>query len=461
MKRWEPSPLSIIILIGAVVRLPAMYQMLWYDEAYTAMLAHLPAGDMIAATLRDVHPPTYYFLPLLSSRVFGWNEFSLRLPSLLLGVLAIYLAYRFAANLFDHRIGIIAASIVALNPFMIYYSDEARMYALLTVSVLIACIGAVEYRWIVLAFGTGLMLLSHNLAVIYLPALALLVLVHAPVRDKKNFWQHVPTQFVAVGTGLVPWALWLPDMLRQATSGQFGQAYWISYFTLNPLAKLLSEFTQLWFPHFRPEWAARIGALVTFSLIVFPVIEAIRRGNRKALLCAALAFTPGIAALAISVAWQPVILARTFIAGLPVWAALVAWWLLLPRKWNAGKYALIGIAAALVLSCNFSLYQYERSFNMRAMLDWLTANANPLDVVCHTSESTGVYFDFYYHGESLQLTEASSGECDWLLEERYIMPDQQNYDRADELIKQPGSTQVMIVLENPVLKTDLWRIAAH
>jgi len=458
MKRWEPCPLTIIILVGAVIRLPGLFQMLWYDEAYTAMLSHLPLINMIQLTMQDVHPPTYYFLPLLSSRIFGWNEFALRLPSFILGMLAIYLAYRFASNVFDHRIGLVTAGLMALNPMMVYYSTEARMYALLTVAVLLACIGAVENRWWLLGIGTGLMLLSHNMAVIYIPALVLLVLANLPARSKR-FEGEMITSFYAMCAGAVPWAFWIPNMIHQATSGQFSQSYWISYFTGNPFAKLLAELTQLWFPHFRPEWVARMGALVTFSLILFPVIEAIRRVNRRALLCAALAFAPGLASLAITLAWQPVILARTFIAGLPMWGALVAWWILLPRAWNVRTGAMIGIAATLVLTCNVAFFSYDRSFNMKAMLDWLSANVKPTEVVCNTSESTGVFFSFYYRGISYPLREVASSKCDWLLDERYIMPDERTYDMADELIHQPGAIKVLNVLENPVIKTDLWKIS--
>lgn len=457
MKRFEPCPLTIIILVGAVIRLPGLFQMLWYDEAYTAMIAHLPMGQMIQATLQDVHPPTYYFLPLLSSRIFGWNEIALRLPSFILGMMAIYLAYRFASNMFDHRIGLITAGLMALNPMMVYYATEARMYALLTVAVLLACIGAVENRWWLLGVGTGLMLLSHNMAVIYIPGLMLLVMAHVPARSNQYLEKWL-TPFYAMATGAVPWVAWIPNEIRQATSGQFGQSYWIAYFTANPIAKLLAEWTQLWFPHFRPEWVSRMGALVTFSLILFPLIESVRRSNRRALLCAALAFTPGLASLAITLAWQPVILARTFIAGLPMWGALIAWWILLPRKWDVRKGALIGAAAALVITCNVSFFSYDRSFNMKAMLDWLSSNVKPTEVVCNTSESTGVFFSFYYRGISYPLREVASSKCDWLLDERYIMPDDRTYDLADELIHQPGAIRVMNVLDNPVVKTDLWKI---
>jgi hypothetical protein len=80
-------------------------------------------------------------------------------------------------------------------------------------------------------------------------------------------------------------------------------------------------------------------------------------------------------------------------------------------------------------------------------------------MVCNTTESTGAFFAFYYHGASALLKDTPSDKCDWLLDERYVMPNQQIYDRADELIHRPGSTHILVVLENPVITTDLYRLA--
>lgn len=65
--------------------------------------------------------------------VFGASEFALRSLSAVLGVLLVWLTYRIAQQVFTHGVGVVAALIAAINPFQIYYSQEARMYLLLAV----------------------------------------------------------------------------------------------------------------------------------------------------------------------------------------------------------------------------------------------------------------------------------------------------------------------------------------
>ncbi len=266
-----------------------------------------------------------------------------------------WLTYRLAHDLLDERAALVAAGLMTINPFMVYYSQEARMYALLAVAVLLALLGAVERRGWLLAIGTALTLYSHNLGFIYLPVVAILALL------TREDWFGVGW----MGFGLLAFAPWVPVALSQATTGQFAGQYWISYFTLNPVARLLAEWVQLWFPHFRPDWTARIGALIAFALIIFPLVEAVRRRDRTPLILAMVATGPGLLELIISIVWQPMTLARTLAGCLPAWCILIAWWITLPRRWDAPRLALIGVAASVICVTTISLYGYERSPNMK------------------------------------------------------------------------------------------------
>ncbi len=58
---------------------------LWYDEAYTALLAGLPFDRMMTAIIGDVHPPLYY----LMVADWGSSPLGLRSFSLFLSVLAL------------------------------------------------------------------------------------------------------------------------------------------------------------------------------------------------------------------------------------------------------------------------------------------------------------------------------------------------------------------------------------
>jgi len=91
--------LIIILSVATVLRFVAISQPLWYDEAYTALLVKLPFSDMITATVGDVHPPTWYLIERAFTTVLGMNETTLRLPSALLGILAVYIGWRLAKQL--------------------------------------------------------------------------------------------------------------------------------------------------------------------------------------------------------------------------------------------------------------------------------------------------------------------------------------------------------------------------
>jgi hypothetical protein len=86
---------------------------------------------MLHAVARNESTPYLYYLLAWSwGRLFGLGEAGLRSLSALAGTLTVPIAYAAGAALVSRRTGVIAAAIVAVNPFMVWYSQEARAYAL-------------------------------------------------------------------------------------------------------------------------------------------------------------------------------------------------------------------------------------------------------------------------------------------------------------------------------------------
>ena len=75
----------------------------------------------------------YYYALHFWRGVFGESEFALRSLSAALGVVLVWLIYLLGRRLFDESTALAAAFVAALNPFQVYYSQEARMYVLLAV----------------------------------------------------------------------------------------------------------------------------------------------------------------------------------------------------------------------------------------------------------------------------------------------------------------------------------------
>jgi mannosyltransferase len=133
VKRQASSFLLLAILLLASLlrfyRLDA--QSFWNDEGNSARIAERTVGLIVEGAAGDIHPPGYYLLLHAWRAIFGQSEFALRSLSVVAGVALVALTYLLGRRLFGEATGLMAAFMGAISPFTIYYSQEARMYALL------------------------------------------------------------------------------------------------------------------------------------------------------------------------------------------------------------------------------------------------------------------------------------------------------------------------------------------
>ncbi len=138
-RTWLPLALTLLAL---AVRLHNLsYHSLWFDEAMSVHWARSSVPRILEVSmnlLEDRLPPLYYLFLHYWRLFVGDGEVAVRLPSVLLGTLLIPVVYRLASDLFNLRVGSLAAALAAFNPFLVWYSQEVRMYAL---AVLLATLG--------------------------------------------------------------------------------------------------------------------------------------------------------------------------------------------------------------------------------------------------------------------------------------------------------------------------------
>ena len=127
-----------ITVTGLVVRL-IVPRGLWLDEATSVDQARMSFAGMIS-NLRttDVHPPLYFSVLWATVHVFGSGEMAVRLPSIIAGALVVPMLYLLGKEAYDQRTGVVAAAVGSVAPIMVWYSQEARMYALLMLFGVIA-----------------------------------------------------------------------------------------------------------------------------------------------------------------------------------------------------------------------------------------------------------------------------------------------------------------------------------
>ena len=133
MRGRELHLLGGIVALAALARFATLdQQSFWYDEAVTVGLVRMDFGDMLDRIPdSESTPPLYYVVGWVWGEVFGTGEIGLRSLSALCGTAFVPVAYAVGARAVGVRVGLVAAALAAVNPLLVWYSQEARAYALL------------------------------------------------------------------------------------------------------------------------------------------------------------------------------------------------------------------------------------------------------------------------------------------------------------------------------------------
>lgn len=125
--------LAGIVALGTALRFATLdAQSFWSDEAVTVLLLEQSFFDMLDAVPdSESTPHLYYVLAWLWTQVAGTGEVGLRSLSAGFGALTVWVAFLAGRDLVSRRAGLVAAALVATNPLLVWYSQEARAYSLL------------------------------------------------------------------------------------------------------------------------------------------------------------------------------------------------------------------------------------------------------------------------------------------------------------------------------------------
>jgi mannosyltransferase len=208
----ETLILAGVTIAAAVLRFSTItHQSYWLDEAQAAHELHLSFGSMLSAwNANEWNPPLYFVLAWPWAKVFGIGEAGLRSFSALIGVAVVPITYLCGRELVSRRAGLVAAVFAAVNPLMIWYSQEAREYMLLValsgLSVLFfarARKDASARNLSLWAVFSGLALLTQYFAVFLVAAEALGLLY----RTRNRAALVAVGALAVIGLALIPHAL--------------------------------------------------------------------------------------------------------------------------------------------------------------------------------------------------------------------------------------------------------------
>jgi mannosyltransferase len=337
---------ALLTVLAAVIRLPTLAeQSFWLDEGYTVRLVRMSFGGMLRTIPRtESTPPLYYALAWVWTHVFGSSEFGLRSLSAVAGIATVPVAYAAARRLSGARAAAVCGLLLAVAPLMVWFSQEARAYALagllstVTMLCLVGWLLERRTRWLAgWAVAAALGLLTHYFLVFVIaPELVILWWRWRARPDRRLAVATLAV--VAVGAALVPLAL--------AQRGT-GHADYIAQGSLG--TRILQVPKQLLIGYASP---GQVGTAVAATLLVlvgavWPLVR-----NRAARRRAAIPLGVGLAAVlvpvALALAGIDFLDTRNLLPALPPLAIAASIGVAAAAPWIPGQALSLGLAAILL-----------------------------------------------------------------------------------------------------------------
>src|SRR5918995_3835026 len=138
MRSPHLQALAGLTVLGALLRFVTLGdQSYWGDEGVTVALVRMGFGDMLDTIPKsESTPPLYYALAWVWTRALGSSEeWGLRSLSALAGTATIPVLYAATCTLVTRRAALVAAALAACSPLLVWYWQESRAYALLSLLI--------------------------------------------------------------------------------------------------------------------------------------------------------------------------------------------------------------------------------------------------------------------------------------------------------------------------------------
>jgi len=345
-----------LVLLGLTRRVSGLGERpLWFDEAISAVYARQDIPTLFALNNGDNHPFGYYLTLKFWIDLFGYNDTTLRLLSVVPGVGAIWLVWLIGRHLFPEQpiIALVATSITALNPFQIYFSQEARNYSFMQFWVLLAIWfwlrGLENSRWldwVGLGVISALAIIYNFTGAFYLAALYLYPLFRA-----KFYWEKgilLRMWGAGAGGGVVAGVALLPKLTSRLDA--IKNNFWIP--EPEPLIVLRTFFTFIFGA--APADLFLLAFALAFVLLAITLgmaIPAWWRERRDSGLARALwlLFAPIGLVILVSLVFQSLYLDKALIACSPFYYLLLGWVIFKPGTQKWGGAILVGIPLVIAL----------------------------------------------------------------------------------------------------------------
>jgi hypothetical protein len=234
-KIQENKWIILILLVAVILRLYKIdFQSLWMDEIYTLNVASSKnsfSTIISEVNLRESFPYLYFFIMNAMFTLFGDTSIVARIPSVIFGVMGVWMIYKLGKELYSKNTGLISAALLTINEYHLYHSQDARAYSIYIFSIILSYYFLIKF----LKDNCNKNLINYILSV------ALLLNV--------NFFS--PINVIAQGFLLFGFFIFIPTEKRKLLTSKLiiiVVAFFLSFLPNIYKFYLLSKFKSSWIP---------------------------------------------------------------------------------------------------------------------------------------------------------------------------------------------------------------------
>lgn len=374
------APLVLLVAIALRVR-ETLRAPLWYDELYTQAAVNRPWEEVMRVMRADVHPPLHFVLAHFWTFT-GHSDLAVRGLGILAGLAGVFVAWGFARDLFGARAGLFAAALVAVHPWHVYFSQEARSYPWLWLFLSLSAWSA--WRWsergerrdaVLFVLSSALALWTHYLAGVVLALQWVWMLARLRGDVKRSLaWTGWHVAIAALFAPVMP--LWWTQLHRA------GGDHWMPRPTVGDLYEAARKLA----------FGASYLVPVVFVLALAPLTSA--RTRRAASHALGSGLLPVLACWAVGTTGLRVFAPKYMMFAIPTLCALLAAGTLrLPRALSATVTVAL---LALALRAGFVRAPYPEADALGRAKRVLDAELRAGDVLFHADTHTLLFGEHYY-----------------------------------------------------------------
>ncbi|MDO9390455.1 MAG: glycosyltransferase family 39 protein [bacterium] len=378
---------------------------LWYDEAWSVALAAVDLKTAVILVKGQIYPPLYQILLHFWLLLFGTSETAARSLSAVFGIASVAALYNLTVRISGRRTALVAALILAVSPFHVEYSQEARGYSLLVLLSLLSfdllLVWLDEHKWMTgtaYAAFTALCLYTHPYGFL-IPLSQSLIWIFHLIEEKKHPGKEL-LWWLGLGSAIALLFLpVLPVFLRAA--GEVSRNFWIrrpDYWDIwNTLKYFLGQ--SLWS-------LVSLGLTVLLGLLSMLIYEGEHRFRAKIYL--AWWWLPILAAFAFSsLAFSVYQIKYLIFASIPLY--LLAAEGIAKLEHRTARIIMVLLIAASSVQPLLAYYQKPKIEEWRGTVNYIKSRQAPKDMVLIYQENDyddmSLALSYYYAPDSSKVTE--------------------------------------------------------